>query len=235
MLPSSLFDFRFIQSSVSRFSACTFFCHFPSLTETSTLWPIQGSQALIGLPNTWRAMQTPIIGTRWPLRTHKHKLIKRGHYSADTLDYTDMWESNREPISLLTEQTDINQRVKWNYKITCIMYLHEQRNHMHISLTGIDAGTQPVNSLCIHLNSLHAIIHLNAKRVYKCEGSPAISACHYLPWWPLFLCIDQAAGWASRTDNVFKIFFFFNVEKKTKTYHDENDGSDISILKLILW
>lgn len=109
-----------------------------------------------------------------------------------------------------------------------------QKPYAYQSDRHIDTGTQPVNILCIHLISLHAIIHLNAEWVYKCEGSSAISACHYLAWWSLFLCIDPAAGWASRTKYLF-YFFFFNVEKNTKNYHNEIDGSIISILKINFW
>jgi len=94
-------------------------------------------------PNTYRAIQTPIIGKRWPLRAHNQELIKRPPSSANTLDCTDIREPHSELISLLIEQTYIHHRMQIQ---ACIMHTYEHRNHII---------SQRLCLLCRHSLSLH--------------------------------------------------------------------------------
>lgn len=63
---SICFPFPVILPSPARISG--------ALTFSEHRWT---QPVLSGSPNTYRAIQTPIIGKRWPLRAHKQRLIKR--------------------------------------------------------------------------------------------------------------------------------------------------------------
>lgn len=93
------------------------FCHLGRISCALTFPEHCWTQSVpADTPNTYRAIQTPIIGKRWPLRAHKQRLIKRAtprqtHLTAQTYESQRAHQSSYRADLHLSENGDskINQ------------------------------------------------------------------------------------------------------------------------------